>query len=136
MLTWDVNDIVNRNQLKMLVSIAGFLYLCRTMSSKDIIQGIRQIASQVLPEGADAILFGSRARGDARGDSDWDILILIGGARATGEDFDNYAYPFVEYGWSVGEQINPLIYSYEDWHKRSITPFYKNIQSEGISLCH
>lgn len=105
------------------------------MSSKDIIQGIRHIASQVLPDGADAILFGSRARGDARGDSDWDILILIGGTKATGQDFDNYAYPFVEYGWSVGEQINPLIYSYEDWHKRSITPFYKNVQSEGKSLC-
>ena len=106
------------------------------MSSKDIIQGIKQIALQVLPDGADAILFGSRARGDARGDSDWDILILIRGTRANGEDFDNYAYPFVEYGWSVGEQINPLIYSYEDWNKRSITPFYKNVQSEGISLCH
>ncbi|MBQ9463102.1 MAG: nucleotidyltransferase domain-containing protein [Bacteroidales bacterium] len=106
------------------------------MSSKDIIQGIRQIALQVLPEGADAILFGSRARGDARNDSDWDILILISGDKATGDDFDSYAYPFVEYGWSVGEQINPLIYSYKDWSKRSITPLYKNIQSEGISLCH
>jgi Predicted nucleotidyltransferases len=106
------------------------------MSSKNIIQGIKQIALQVLPDGADAILFGSRARGDAQSDSDWDILILINGARANGEDFDNYAYPFIEYGWSVGEQINPLIYSYEDWHKRSITPFYKIIQSEGISLCH
>lgn len=52
-----------RNQLKILVSIAGFLYLCRTMSSKDIIQGIKQIALQVLPDGADAILFGSHARG-------------------------------------------------------------------------
>ena len=125
-----------RNQLKILVSIAGFLYLCRTMSSKDIIQGIKQIALQVLPDGADAILFGSRARGDAQSDSDWDILILISGARANGDDFANYVYPFVEYGWSVGEQINPLIYSYEDWAKRSITPFYKNVQSEGISLCH
>ena len=106
------------------------------MSSKDIIQGIKQIAVQVLPDGADAILFGSRARGDAHSDSDWDILILISGVKATGEDFNNFAYPFVEYGWSVGEQINPLIYTYEDWHKRSVTPFYKNVQSEGISLCH
>ena len=106
------------------------------MSSKDIIQGIKQIALQVLPDGADAILFGSRARGDARSDSDWDILILISGARANGDDFANYAYPFVEYGWSVEEQINPLIYSYEDWAKRSITPFYMNVQSEEISLKH
>lgn len=105
------------------------------MSTKDIIQGMREIASRVLPEGANAILFGSRARGDARIDSDWDILILIDEVKATGDDFDRYAYPFVDYGWSVGEQINPLIYSYNDWGKRSITPFYKNVQSEGISLC-
>lgn len=105
------------------------------MSTKDIIRGIKEVALQVLPEGADAILFGSRARGDARVDSDWDILILINGIRATGEDFDKYAYPFVDYGWSIGEQINPLIYSYKDWHNRSITPFYKNVQAEGISIC-
>jgi len=105
------------------------------MSTKDIIQGIKEVALQVLPEGADAILFGSRARGDARADSDWDILILINGIKATGEDFDKYAYPFVDYGWSIGEQINPLIYSHEDWQKRSITPFYKNVQAEGVSVC-
>ncbi|MBQ9310788.1 MAG: nucleotidyltransferase domain-containing protein [Bacteroidales bacterium] len=106
------------------------------MSQKDIIQGMRDIASAVLPDGAEALLFGSRARGDARQDSDWDILILIKGERATGADFDKYAYPFVDYGWSVGEQINPLIYSFSDWDRRRMTPFYKNIQSEGISLCN
>lgn len=105
------------------------------MSQKDIIQGMREIASAVLPAGAEALLFGSRARGDARPDSDWDILILINGERATGEDFDKYAYPFVNYGWSVGAQINPLIYSYSDWSRRSITPFFKNVQTEGINLC-
>lgn len=106
------------------------------MSSKDIIQGMKQVAMQVLPEGADAILFGSRARGDARKDSDWDVLILIKGSRATGQDFERFAYPFVDYGWTVREQIHPLIYTYEDWNKRSITPFFKNISAEGVSLCH
>lgn len=106
------------------------------MSQKDIIQGMREIAKAVLPSGADAFLFGSRARGDARPDSDWDILILIDGERATGADFDKYAYPFVNYGWSIGEQINPLIYSFSDWNNRSISLFYKNVQTEGVSLCH
>ena len=105
------------------------------MSSKDIIQGMTEIASRILPKGAKAILFGSRARGDSRTDSDWDVLILINGNKATGEDFDRFAYPFVDYGWSVGEQIHPLIYSYTDWDKRKYTPFYKSIQAEGISLC-
>ena len=73
-----------------------------------MIRGMREIASHVLPKGAEVILFGSRARGDARVDSDWDILILIDGERATCEDFEKFAYPFVDYGWSVGEQINRL----------------------------
>ena len=106
------------------------------MAENDIIQEIKRLAHRILPEGAEAILFGSRARGDARQDSDWDLLILIDGVRATDSDFKRYAYPFVDYGWAVGEQINPVIYSYSDWQKRSITPFYKNVQSEGISLCH
>ena len=97
------------------------------MSTKDIIQGMSEIASRVLPKGAEAILFGSRARGDSHADSDWDVLILINGNKATGEDFDRFAYPFVDYGWSVGEQIHPLIYSYTDWDKRKYTPFYNGI---------
>lgn len=77
------------------------------MSQKDVIQGLKSIAIGVLPEGADAILFGSRARGDARKDSDWDVLILISGARVSASDFDSFAYPFVDFGWSIGEEINP-----------------------------
>lgn len=106
------------------------------MTNPNIIRGIKQVAKKYLPQGADALLFGSRARGDAREDSDWDILILIDSEKVTNEDFDRFAYPFVSFGWAAGAQINPLIYSYSDWQKRSSTPFYKNVQKEGLSLCH
>ena len=96
---------------------------------------MKHLASRILPDGAEAILFGSRARGDAQKESDWDLLILIDGEKATGEDFTKYAYPFVDFGWSVGAQINPLIYSFQDWERRRITPFFKNVQMEGVSLC-
>lgn len=106
------------------------------MKSEDVIKGIEKIARRVLPNDAEAILFGSRARGDARDDSDWDLLILLNTERTSSEDFNAYAYPFVDFGWSAGEQINPIIYSFDQWQKRSLTMLYKNINSEGIKLCH
>ena len=51
-------------------------------------------------------------------------------------DFDRVAYPLVELGWKIGADINPLIYTYTDWQRRSFTLFYKNVEQEGIELCH
>ena len=77
-----------------------------------------------------------QARGDAHEGSDWDVLILMDKARVYNEDFDEVAFPFVELGWEIGEVINPLLYTYSDWQKRHFTPFYKNVEQEGIELWH
>lgn len=101
-----------------------------------VIYSIRKTVGEVLPTGTKVVLFGSQARGDAREDSDWDILILINKDRVNNTDFDNFAYPLVELGWKLGLMINPILYTYKDWQKRNFTPFYKNVEQEGIVLCH
>ena len=81
-----------------------------------------------------AILFGSQARGDARNDSDWDVLILLGKERVQLCDYDNYSYPLREMGWELGADINPILYTKTAWEQNSYTPFYKNVTKEGIVL--
>lgn len=83
---------------------------------------------------AKAYLFGSQARGDERPDSDWDVLILLDKPHLTASDYDNYSFPLRELGWELGETINPVLYTLNDWAKNSFTPFYKNVTQEGIAL--
>lgn len=99
-----------------------------------VINNIHHVAKQSIPQGGRMLLFGSQARGDAREDSDWDVLILLDKAKIEFNDFDTVAYPFVEMGWKMGVAINPLLYTYSDWEKRKFTPFYKNVEQDGIEL--
>ena len=107
------------------------------MQKEDIIKSIRETSRRVMPIGAQVILFGSQARNEAHTESDWDLLILLRKEeRINNDDFDNMAYPFVELGWKMGASINPVIYSYKEWEKRNFTPFYQNVQQDGIVLWH
>ena len=99
-----------------------------------IANGIGKILDAAAPRNARAILFGSRARGDARQDSDWDVLILLDKDRITSADMDDISYPIRELGWDIDEIINPIMYTTKDWEARSFTPFYKNVMREGVAL--
>jgi len=54
-----------------------------------IFNEIQTLKRQILPN-EKVILFGSQTRGDAREDSDWDLLVLLDKERKAFEDADTY----------------------------------------------
>lgn len=124
-----------RRWIKNKISIFARKEVYLDMKDKNIIlHSIRETLRQTLPSGAKAILFGSQARGEAKSDSDWDILILLDKPKIEAVDYDEISYPLRELGWEIKECINPVMYTLKDWMKYSFSPFYHNVKKEGIEL--
>jgi uncharacterized protein len=84
---------------------------------------------------AEVFLFGSRARGNNRKNSDWDILILIDNKIVTNEIEDNFRDDLYNIELESGQIISTLIYPKDYWNNRlSFSPLYKNIVIEGVML--
>jgi len=101
--------------------------------NQQIFSEIQALKRQLLPNER-LILFGSQARGDAREDSDWDLLVLLDKEKKKYEDEDIYGYPFTEIGLRHKTYISVKIYTKNDWKKRIPTPFYKNVEHDGIEI--
>ena len=98
---------------------------------------IRQIKEAIRRKDAEAtaILYGSEARGEARADSDIDILILVDGDKLSIAREQEYTAPLYEIEWATGVQISPMVMLRSQWENRPFkTPFYLNIMKEGITL--
>ena len=81
------------------------------------------------------VLFGSRARGDAQTDSDWDLLILLNKSAGFIQDFDMYGYPFIECGMKNNEDVNVHLYSFDEWESyKDKSLFYYNVNKEGVEI--
>ena len=103
------------------------------MNKAAVINNIKTIAGGTLPANSSLLLYGSRARGDNRPDSDWDLLILLDKPKLSSQDYD-YGYPFREFGWDIGEEISPHIYTKKQWNEWTFLPFHKNVERDKIVL--
>lgn len=104
------------------------------MSNKDVINIIKEKARKVLPEGSGLYLYGSRARGNARTDSDWDLLLLLDKENASDEDYAKYAYPIQVAGFDLWQYFSIQMYTRTQWKKMTFTPYYKNVEQDKIVL--
>ena len=103
-------------------------------SDKKILERIKNAVHEVEPT-ASVILYGSRARGDNKPDSDWDILILVNIKKITSSYEDRFLSPVYELELETNNIITPIIVEREKWENlHKITPFYHEIKKEGKLL--
>lgn len=104
------------------------------MTEKAMLQRIKQNVHEIDPQ-AEVWLYGSRARGTAHEESDWDVLVLTPQPTLTTTAESRFVDHMCDLIVETGEVVQLFAYGKEDWHRRHrMTPFYQNVQREAIRL--
>lgn len=119
-------------QIKSL-SLARFNLIVIMKTKKDIMSMIGTAVHSTEPT-AETILFGSQARGDARSDSDWDVVIIVDSPNVSKSQFKKLSYDIWVMGLNTGIEINPLIYTRQQWDNARPTLFKYNVMNDGIRI--
>lgn len=100
------------------------------MTKQEITERVKKSVESIDPQ-AKVILFGSRARGDFKNNSDWDFLILT--SVNSDENFKSKIREvLIDTELEAEQVISTLIYSQQNWKNYKSTTLYKNITSDGV----
>jgi uncharacterized protein len=78
------------------------------------------------------VLFGSRARGDARSDSDYDVAVFLRDMHNRFQELDQLAHLSTHFIEATGEVVNAMAYGAGAYNER--TPLMREIRLEGVDL--
>ena len=151
LLNWQKNNLHleiqnNRHTFVVLIGNVGIATRTQTMRGNnicyrssymkrpEIIENIQEVLHHVLPRDAKIILFGSEARGEAREDSDIDLLILLNKDSITYQDRQMVGHPLYDIELKTNTIITPIIRTQSQWTTQVLSPFKYNIEKEGIIL--
>jgi len=101
---------------------------------KFILEQCRKAINKIDPN-ADLILFGSRARGDAEPESDFDIIILTD-QEATLQKEDTFRCQLYPIELESGAVITVMLVTKKDWNSplQKAMPLFQNIRRDGLFL--
>jgi len=103
-------------------------------ADRQLLADCKAAIREVAPE-ADLILYGSRARGDAQEDSDYDLLVLVD--RVVDMDLERAMVDrLVPLEVRTGTALTVLVYSRSQWDSAQYRamPFHQNVTREGVPI--
>jgi uncharacterized protein len=99
----------------------------------ELLQQCKRAIRSVVPD-ADVVLYGSRARGDAQDDSDYDLLVLVDGPAdvAVHQRLISSVSPLEE----NGAVLTLTVHNRDLWDSKlyRAMPFHENVDREGVLL--
>ena len=100
----------------------------------ELLERVKHAVHAVEPE-ADIVLYGSRARGDAHAESDWDFLILLDG-EVDDARTDAIRHRLYDIEWDCDEVLCSIVRSRQEWGSsvHQVTPFAKILREQGIRM--
>ena len=104
------------------------------ISKAELLKRVKATIKAISPD-AEIILYGSRARGTARADSDWDFLILLPDTvNKTLEMRIKDALYDIEL--ETGMVLSSIVRSKKEWfsNRYRVVPLRKEIEKDGIAI--
>lgn len=104
------------------------------MKRSELVQQLGSMIKKMLPD-AQAILYGSQARGEAKDNSDIDLLILIDRDKISPQEENAITDPIYDLEFKSGIIISPLVMTKKTWEEtKKQTMFYYNVMKDGILI--